>query len=68
MDPGQTWFPSLGNLTPAEQYRRDRAIPGCASVVVEQNSNLDPIGRPERDGSHLAPLGRKVRATRRFFL
>ena len=45
--------------------RRDHAIPDCASVVVEHNSNLDPLWRPERDGSHQAPLGRKVRAPRR---
>ena len=41
------------------------AIPDTASVVLEQNSNLDPLGCPERDGSHQAPLGRKVRAPRR---
>ena len=40
-------------------------MPDCASVVVEQNSILDPLGCPEWDGSHQAPLGRKIRAPRR---
>ena len=57
----QSWGVSLR----LKKNRRDCAIPDCASVVVEQNSNLDPLGRPERDGSHQAPLGRKVRAPRR---
>ena len=58
-------FPVLGSLTPAEKNLRDRAMPDCASIVVEQNSNLDPLGRPEQDGSHQAPLGRKIRVPRR---
>ena len=32
---------------------------------MEQNANLDPLWRPERDESHRAPLGRNVRAPRR---
>ena len=38
--PDKHGFPVLGSLTPAEKNRRDHAIPGCASVVVEQNSKL----------------------------
>ena len=33
--------------------------------MVEQNSNLDPVRRAERDGSHQAPLGRNVSGPRR---
>ena len=61
--PNAHGFPvALGSLNPAEKNRRDRVIPDSASVVVEQNSNLDPLWRSERDGSHQAPLGRNVRA------
>ena len=52
----------MGSLTPAEKNRRDRAIPDRASVVVQQNANLDPLWRPERDQT---PLGCNVRALRR---
>ena len=58
MDPNAHGFPALGSLTPAE----NRAIPVRASVVVEQNSDLDPLWHLERDGSHRAPLGRNVKA------
>ena len=40
-------------------------MPDCASAMVDNNSNLDPLWRPEWDGSHQAPLGRFVRAPRR---
>ena len=32
--------------------------------MVDMNSNLDPLGRPEGDGSHPAPLGRFVKTPR----
>ena len=44
------------------------AIPDRASVVVEQNSNLDPLWHSERDGSHRAPLGHNVRAAVSMFI
>ena len=67
--PNAHGFPVLGSLTPAEKDCRDRAVPDRAvpdraSAVVEKNSNLDPLWRPEWDGSHQA-LGRSVRAPRR---
>ena len=51
-------FPSLGSLTPAEKDRRDHAVPDRAPAMVDKNSNLDPLWRPEWDGCHQAPLGR----------
>ena len=57
MDPDEHGFPSLGSLTLAEKDRRDRAVPDSAPAMVDTNSNLDPLGRPEGDGSHQAPLG-----------
>ena len=62
MDSERTWFPSLN---PAEEKRRDRAIPGSDSVVVEWNSAVDPIVRSERDGGLRAPLGHNIGAARR---
>ena len=62
--PDAQGFPVLGSLTLDEKDRRDRAVPDCASAMVDKNSNLDPLWRPERDGSHQAPLGRFVRAPR----
>ena len=58
-------FPSLGSLTPAEKDRRDRAVPDRAPAMVDTNSHLDPLGRPEGDGSHQAPLGHFVKTYRR---
>ena len=55
----------MGSLTQAEKDRRDRAVQNSAAAVVDKNSNLDPLCRPEWDGSHRAPLGRCVRAPRR---
>ena len=49
-------FPVLGSLTPAEKDRRDRAVQNCAAVV-DEDSEVDPLCRPEGDGSHQAPLG-----------
>ena len=63
--PNEHGFPALGSLDPAEEKRRDRAIPGSDSVVVERNSAVDPIVRSERDGGLRAPLGRKIGAARR---
>ena len=57
-------FPVLGSLTPAEKDRRDRAVQSCAAVV-DKDSELDPLCRPEGGGSHWAPLGRLVKAPRR---
>ena len=52
MDPGCTWLPHLGSLTPAEKDRRDRAVLDRALAMVDRNSNLDPLECPEGDGSH----------------
>ena len=57
-------FPVLGSLTPAEKDRRDRAVQNCAAVV-DKDSELDPLCRPEGGGSHQAPLGRLIKAPRR---
>ena len=57
-------FQSLGSLTPTEKDRRDRAVSDRAPAMVDTNSNLDPLWRPEWDGSHQAPLGRFVKAPR----
>ena len=54
-------FPVLGSLTPAEKDRRDRAVQSRAAVV-DKDSKVDPLCRPEWDGSHRAPLGRWERA------
>ena len=56
-------FPVLGSLTPAEKDRRDRAVQNCAAVV-DGDSELDPLCRPEGGGSHQAPLGRLIKAPR----
>ena len=55
--------PVLGSLTPAEKDRRDRAVQSCAAVV-DKDSIMDPLCRPEWDGSHRAPLGRLIKAPR----
>ena len=57
-------FPVLGSLTPAEKDRRDRAVQNCAAVV-DEDSEVDPLCRPEGGGSHQAPLGRLIKAPRR---
>ena len=57
-------FPVLGSLTPAEKDRRDRAVQSCAAVV-DKDSEMDPLCRSERGGSHRAPLGRLIKAPRR---
>ena len=57
MDPGRAW--------PSEKECRNRAVPDRAPAMVDKNSNLDPVGRPEGDGSHQAPLGRFVKTYRR---
>ena len=68
--PGPRWtpdvqgFPVLGSLTPAEKDRRDCAVQKCAAVV-DKDSELDPLCRPEGGGSHRAPLGRLIKAPRR---
>ena len=41
------------------------SLPDRAPAMVDKNSNLDPLWRPEWDGSHQAPLGRFVKAPRR---
>ena len=46
-------FPVLESLTPD---RRDRAVQNCAAVV-DEDSEVDPLCRPEGDGSHQAPRG-----------
>ena len=62
--PNEHGFPALGSLTPAEEKRRDHAIPGGDSVVVERNSTVDPTVCSERDGGLRAPLGRNVGTAR----
>ena len=57
-------FPVLGSLNPAEKDRRDRAVQNCAAVV-DEDSEVDPLCRPEGGGSHQAPLGRLIKAPRR---
>ena len=57
-------FPVLGSLTPAEKDRCDRAVQNCAAVV-DEDSEVDPLCRPEGDGSHQAPLGHLIKAPRR---
>ena len=49
-------FPVLGSLTTAEKDHSDRAVQSCAAVV-DKDSKVDPLCRPEWDGSHRAPLG-----------
>ena len=63
--PNKHGFPALGSLNPAEEKRRDHAISGSDSVVVERNSTVDPIVRSERDEGLRAPLGCNVSAARR---
>ena len=53
-------FPVLGSLTPAEKDRRDHAVQNCAAVV-DEDSEVDPLCRPEGGGSHQAPLGRLIK-------
>ena len=55
-------FPVLRSLTP-EKDHRDRAVQSCAAVV-DKDSKMDPLCRPEWDGSHQAPLG-LIKAPRR---
>ena len=57
-------FPVLGSLTPAQKDRRDRAVQSFAAVV-DKDSELDPLCRPEGGGSHRAPLGHLIKAPRR---
>ena len=57
-------FPVLGSLTPAEKDRCDCAVQNCAAVV-DEDSEVDPLCRPEWGGSHQAPLGRFIKAPRR---
>ena len=57
-------FPVLGSLAPAEKDRGDRAVQSCAAVM-DKDSELDPLCRPEGGGSHRAPLGRLIKAPRR---
>ena len=40
-------------------------MPDRAPAMVDTNSNLDLLERPEGDGSHPAPVGRSVKTTRR---
>ena len=56
-------FPVLGSLTPAEKDRSDRAVQSCA-VVVDKDSEMDPLCRSEGGGSHRAHLGRLIKAPR----
>ena len=63
--PNEHGFPALGSLNPAEEKRRDRAIPGSDSVVVERNLTVDPIMLSEWDEGLRAPLGRNVSAAQR---
>ena len=56
-------FPVLGSLTPAEKDRRDRAVQNCAAVV-DEDSEVDPLRRPEGEGSHQAPLGHLIKTPR----
>ena len=64
MDPDVQGFPVLGSLTPAEKDRRDRAVQNCAAVV-DEDSEVDLLCRPEGGGSHQAPLGRLIKTPRR---
>ena len=56
LTPDAHGFPHLGSLTPAEKDCRDRAVPDRALAMVDRNSNVDILERPEGDGSHPAPL------------
>ena len=63
---GPRWtqgFPVLGSFTPAEKDRRDHAVQSHAAVV-DKDSKMDALCRPEWDGSHRAPLGRLIKAPR----
>ena len=61
----QPGFPVLGSLTPAEEKRRDRAIPDSGTGVVEWNLTLESISHSEWDGGHRAPLGCNAGVPRR---
>ena len=64
LTPNVHGFPALGSLTPAEEKRRDRAIPDSGSVGVAWNSTMESNLHSERDGGHMAPLGPTVGAPR----
>ena len=63
--PNAQGFPALGSLTPAEEKRRDRSVLDSGTRVVARNSMMESISRSERDGGHMAPLGRNVGVLRR---
>ena len=60
MDPGCAGLPSSG-----EPYSGGKGAVHSCAAVVDKDSELDPLCRPEGGGSHRAPLGRLIKAPRR---